>query len=154
MKRYVGTRTPAGATVAVIEQDGTRHPLPHAVKHSPTGFEWGYGGSGPSDLARSLLIDALGSAAICSACAGTGHVSYCECGREQAGRGPCTVCGSAMESGGCECWGTRYASVVERAYMDFKFAVVARWERDSFEITDDEVRACIEARGKGTEVGA
>lgn len=29
--------------------------------HSPTGFNWGYGGSGPADLALSLLMDALGA---------------------------------------------------------------------------------------------
>ena len=34
-------------------------PLRHHVLHSPTGFEWGYGGSGPSDLARCILIDFL-----------------------------------------------------------------------------------------------
>lgn len=34
--------------------------LPHRVRHSPTGFEWGYGGSGPADLARSILWDHLG----------------------------------------------------------------------------------------------
>lgn len=28
--------------------------------HSPTGFAWGYGGSGPSQLALALLADALG----------------------------------------------------------------------------------------------
>ncbi|HKW48275.1 MAG TPA: DUF6166 domain-containing protein [Gemmatimonadaceae bacterium] len=27
--------------------------------HSPTGFEWGYGGSGPAQLALALAIDAL-----------------------------------------------------------------------------------------------
>jgi hypothetical protein len=32
-------------------------PLPHVVLHSPTGFEWGYGGSGPADLALSILAD-------------------------------------------------------------------------------------------------
>ena len=26
--------------------------------HSPTGFEWGYGGSGPSQLALALLLEA------------------------------------------------------------------------------------------------
>ena len=31
--------------------------LPHVVRHSPTGFEFGYLGSGPSDLARSILYD-------------------------------------------------------------------------------------------------
>ena len=29
---------------------------PHAPRHSPTGIEWGYGGSGPADLARSVLL--------------------------------------------------------------------------------------------------
>jgi hypothetical protein len=27
--------------------------------HSPTGFEWGYGGSGPAQLALAILADAL-----------------------------------------------------------------------------------------------
>lgn len=31
-------------------------PLPHRiVRHSPTGFEFGYGGSGPADLALNIL---------------------------------------------------------------------------------------------------
>ena len=34
---------------------GTR-PLEHVVRHSPTGLEWGYAGSGPADLARSILL--------------------------------------------------------------------------------------------------
>ena len=28
--------------------------------HSPTGFQWGYSGSGPAQLALALLVDALG----------------------------------------------------------------------------------------------
>jgi hypothetical protein len=28
--------------------------------HSPTGFGWGYGGSGPAQLALALLIEATG----------------------------------------------------------------------------------------------
>ncbi len=27
------------------------------VNHSPTGFEWGYGGSGPAQLALAILLD-------------------------------------------------------------------------------------------------
>ena len=30
------------------------------VWHSPTGFEWGYGGSGPADLALNILLSATG----------------------------------------------------------------------------------------------
>lgn len=32
-----------------------------AWNHSPTGFEWGYAGSGPAQLALALLLDALGN---------------------------------------------------------------------------------------------
>lgn len=45
--------------VVVATDDGV-YPLRHYVRHSPTGFEWGYWGSGPSDLARCILIDHLG----------------------------------------------------------------------------------------------
>lgn len=37
--------------------DGTaRATVEHVVRHSPTGIEWGYQGSGPADLARSILL--------------------------------------------------------------------------------------------------
>lgn len=35
-------------------------PLVHRVRHSPTGMNWGYGGSGPADLALSILWDHTG----------------------------------------------------------------------------------------------
>ena len=39
------------------DADGTaRMTCPHTVRHSPTGPEWGYGGSGPADCARSVLL--------------------------------------------------------------------------------------------------
>ncbi len=46
-------------TVTVVPYTGLVYPLPHLVKHSPDGFAWGYGGSGPSDLARSMLMHHL-----------------------------------------------------------------------------------------------
>lgn len=30
------------------------------ANHSPTGFEWGYAGSGPAQLALAILVDATG----------------------------------------------------------------------------------------------
>jgi uncharacterized protein DUF6166 len=33
----------------------------HHVRHSPSGFEFGYEGSGPAELARCLLIDWFGA---------------------------------------------------------------------------------------------
>jgi hypothetical protein len=56
MKTYYANRCSLGGTVGVREKDGTRS-LRHVVRHSPDGFEWGYGGSGPSDLALSILVD-------------------------------------------------------------------------------------------------
>jgi hypothetical protein len=62
MKRYYGE--PAlggyGATVLVIHDEDIRTVLRHHVHHSPDGFAWGYGGSGPSELARCILRDLLG----------------------------------------------------------------------------------------------
>ena len=43
-------------TVVVVDADGVR-PLTHHLRHSPTGFEWGYLGSGPAELARCILLD-------------------------------------------------------------------------------------------------
>ncbi len=35
--------------------------IPHKIeKHSPDGFEWGYGGSGPADLALNILAAYIG----------------------------------------------------------------------------------------------
>ncbi len=42
----------------VVVWAGYAKPLRHHVLHSPTGFEWGYGGSGPADLALAILADA------------------------------------------------------------------------------------------------
>lgn len=58
MRVYRGFRSNIGAVVTV---DGCK-PLPlclNLARHSPTGFEWGYCGSGPSQLALALLSDHL-----------------------------------------------------------------------------------------------
>jgi hypothetical protein len=44
-------------------EGGVAYPLPSRLDlrdHSPTGFAWGYGGSGPAQLALAMLADALG----------------------------------------------------------------------------------------------
>ena len=59
MKFYEGKREGYGVVVTV---DG--RPLNLRLdlwNHSPTGFEWGYGGSGPAQLALALLADCLGN---------------------------------------------------------------------------------------------
>jgi hypothetical protein len=56
---------------------GWRAPLVHIVTHAPiSGLSWGRAGAGAADLARSLLIDALGGSALCPACAGQGRVVW------------------------------------------------------------------------------
>lgn len=40
-------------------EPGMMHALPHLRLHSPDGFEFGYGGSGPADLARSIVGNLL-----------------------------------------------------------------------------------------------
>src|SRR5437016_4348213 len=59
--RAFSDREDAMGPVAVTVQSGRRRPRPlrHRVYHSPDGFSWGYGGSGPADLARSILADHL-----------------------------------------------------------------------------------------------
>ncbi len=60
MKRYVMTRRDGRPRVLVYGRPGNPTPLKHLVRHSPDGFEWGYGGSGPADLARSIVGDVMG----------------------------------------------------------------------------------------------
>ena len=53
MKRYEGRRE----GYAVIVTVNSRRLDPR--NQSPTGFEWGYGGSGPAQLALAILADHL-----------------------------------------------------------------------------------------------
>jgi len=58
MKFYEGKRFRSKCTVTVNGQPLERRL--DLLNHSPTGFEWGYGGSGPAQLALALLADAIG----------------------------------------------------------------------------------------------
>ncbi|HEV2209906.1 MAG TPA: DUF6166 domain-containing protein, partial [Verrucomicrobiae bacterium] len=58
-KRYEGRR--AGQAVTVTVDGSPLNPRFDLCNHSPTGFEWGYGGSGPAQLALALLADHLGN---------------------------------------------------------------------------------------------
>jgi Family of unknown function (DUF6166) len=53
--------------VIVCRAGGENYPLlPRSDlrKHSPTGFAWGYGGSGPAQLALAILADYFGSCKV------------------------------------------------------------------------------------------
>jgi hypothetical protein len=63
MSKTIFTRTGywADGTVYVRDVNGEREiplRLDEGVNHSPTGFGWGYGGSGPAQLAYCLLREA------------------------------------------------------------------------------------------------
>ena len=62
MKTYRGRRCDRQIEPHRVEvvDEGCKRPLVHQCLHSPDGFEWGYPGSGPADLARSILADVLG----------------------------------------------------------------------------------------------
>ena len=60
MKTYRGRRSGKAEDSSRVEVTVNNRPLRHRVRHSPTGFEFGYGGSGPADLALSILWNFLG----------------------------------------------------------------------------------------------
>jgi len=58
---FHGSRVGQGVDVTVEHPDGTEDrldPRTDVVNHSPTGFEWGYLGSGPLQLALAVLAEA------------------------------------------------------------------------------------------------
>ncbi|GAA0262496.1 MULTISPECIES: DUF6166 domain-containing protein [Halobacterium] len=63
---YVGYRQSGQAIVE--KRPGQERLTPERslalVNHSPSGFEWGYGGSGPAQLALALLLDYTGDEAF------------------------------------------------------------------------------------------
>jgi len=59
---YYGEKEKVGPCSVMIKEERINgklmnHTLKHIVRHSPDGFQWGYGGSGPADLALSILTD-------------------------------------------------------------------------------------------------
>ena len=55
MKHYSGRRE--GRAVIVTVDGRNLNPRLDLWNHSPTGFEWGYCGSGPAQLALAILAD-------------------------------------------------------------------------------------------------
>jgi hypothetical protein len=118
-ERVVVIEAPAGNPVSV---------LPHIRHRSPTEFAWGYGGVGPAELARCLLIAALGPAAVCPACHGAAQMTVGEDGRE-------VPCGPALADEcdpetivPCLLCDDGYRTV---PHQKFKSGVVAAWNQDA-----------------------
>lgn len=110
IKTYVGKRHPQyGILMVTVELDGEPiGALCHYVKHSPSGFECGYAGSGPADLARCILIDHKGMQSLAE--------------RESVIPG------------------------IDLLYPDFKNEVIAKLDRDGFELPATAIDDWLEGR--------
>lgn len=61
MRTFVGSRSDVGPAVVLL--DGKPLPPRHDLRnHSPDGFNWGYGGSGPAQLALAMVAAVAGDA--------------------------------------------------------------------------------------------
>lgn len=144
MRRYIGTRDPKNgeASVLVVDDGGKSHDLPtrkEVYNHSPTGLEWGYGGSGPAQLSLAMLCD---------------YFSLDAEGRE-LGRAIAVEIGRPLgESVGDE----KHKEPIQmalRIYQEFKWSTVAKFDRvRGFVLTTGDItaklRALLEQHRKGT----
>jgi hypothetical protein len=137
-------RTRALAVTAYNPATGWSEPLRHVVRHSPTGFEWGYGGSGPADLARCLLLDVLGPAARCPECNGTERCVWLgPLGEELAPYDPVAHAEVDPELiGRCFC----DDGLRGLPYQEFKFEVVAKLDYSRWVLTRTEILRWLVAR--------
>lgn len=109
--------------VAIRAADGTfLAALPNAApRKSPTGFGWGYAGSGPATLARSLLVAAIGpDLAACPACAGTRKVVCDDDGQTEPWRPGSYAADVVQPCHACDD-GIRH----DLPYQDYKETVIA-----------------------------
>lgn len=65
---YRGARSKLGATVTVDCRVLSPATSLRLANHSPDGFEWGYLGSGPTQLALALLLDFTGDRDLAERC--------------------------------------------------------------------------------------
>lgn len=150
---YHGWYEDGGAVIVVEDTVGAAAGMVgHVVKHSPTGMGWGYGGSGPADCARSLLIAVLGDAARCPLCAGAGKVAYRPGDGEEP---PAVACDPAVSPEEYEAAGLAVTSCwqwncdegyVRLPYQDFRSEFVAGWDRE-WRTTRREILRWLDARG-------
>lgn len=131
---YHGLRRPGStAVVAVVDDQGQQiRLLRHHVRHSPDGFEWGYLGSGPAELARCILLDALDDP-HCPTCHGTHKITpnASDQASDQAGEQavPCYDCDSS--------------GLAAVPYQQFKEEVVARWTGDEWRFPRSQAQAWL-----------
>ena len=66
MNRIVGSCASGWGQAWVLVDGEPLDPAPSLAirNHSPSGFSWGYGGSGPAQLALAILMSVLGDAGV------------------------------------------------------------------------------------------
>jgi len=69
-------REVGGIECQIVLEDGSVEVLSNLGYHSPDGFQIGYGGSGPADLAYSIVMDYLLRSKKCLAKNVAGKVEY------------------------------------------------------------------------------
>jgi hypothetical protein len=125
VKSYLGTRGQHGKVLVLVKTGDDVRPLEPRLdlyNHSPMGFEYGYGGSGPAQLALAILADHLETPA------------------------------NALEifeianAFGDDGWERHSLAerMALRLHQDFKFAVIGGLPRsESFELTEAQVSQTI-----------
>lgn len=130
-KVYRGDRIGEHGCEVYVLDEGRCTPLNprfDAVNHSPDGFEWGYGGSGPSQLAFAMLADLLGPLPAPAKC------PYCES----------AMVGSSCTEPECKYSFTRDQwEHVGHMYQTFKFDIVAALPNRTWSVTEEQIRAWI-----------
>ena len=96
------------------------------VNHSPDGFEWGYTGSGPAQLALAILCDHFE------------HGNDVELGKEIA-----KLFGRPVGEGLDDRKWSEPVQIATRMYQDFKFKVVSQLDRDVFELRTPDVSKAL-----------
>jgi len=75
---YIGRRGPGRGDPSVVIETAGGELLGILPDFRRTGdastIEWGYGGRGPTELARNMLLHALGEDAVCWRCRGNGYL--------------------------------------------------------------------------------
>lgn len=158
---YHGTGSGAGPRLILVEDAAGRETgvVAHVVRHSPAGLSWGYAGSGPAGTARSLLLAALGDAAKCPACNGTGQVVYDHGDGEEPPARPydLAVPPGEYEAAGLvvsPCWQRDCdEGYVRVPYQAFKSGFVAGWGRE-FRISRAEILAWLAPRMADRDPGS
>ncbi len=153
MIAYEGVRTSSGARVFRVDGN-MRAPLRHRiVYHSPSGFEWGYAGSGPSDLALNILADVAGWSGMWG-----GPSPGLDTGR-------CTCGAPIWRSEQDDTWvhdtddesiydheptlgtGRMLPKWVFGLHQQFKFDVIANADREGFRLDEDMILSWLKVHG-------